>query len=53
MQWLVNRGLFRKLQAPHAYTLTDAGEDVFRKLLVSQAGLKLNEKIEEGRVKGG
>lgn len=47
MIWLVNRGLFRKLQARNCYTLTDQGETVFQKLVLSQAGLRLNAGIRE------
>lgn len=49
MIWLVNRGLFRKLQGHQMYTLTDEGEACFRRLLVSGAGMKINDGIEEVR----
>lgn len=45
--WLENRRLFRKLQAPGSYSLTDEGEAAFRKLLASGAGLDLNRLVRE------
>ena len=50
MLWLVQRGLFRGLQARNNYTLTEAGEKVFRDLLASGAGLRLNAQIRETQV---
>lgn len=50
MMWLVQRGLFRKLQANNTYTLTDEGEAEFRRLLASGAGLRLNPMLRETRV---
>lgn len=47
MMWLVNRGLFRGLQARNTYTLTEKGEAEFRRLLSAGAGLKLNKEIRE------
>lgn len=51
LYWLVNRGLFRKLQARNTFTLTEEGEAVFRKLLATQAGMRINPLIREVRVK--
>ena len=31
--FMVNKGLFRGLQAPHAYTLTESGETAYAQLL--------------------
>lgn len=50
MMWLVQRGLFRALQAHNTYTLTEEGEAEFRRLLASGAGLRLNAQIKETRV---
>lgn len=45
--WLENRGIFRAGQAPHSYVLTDEGERLFRQLLASGAGMKINQQIRE------
>lgn len=42
---------FRKGQAPGSYILTDLGEDTFKRLLASGAGLDINRQIAEGRLK--
>lgn len=51
MLWLVNRGLFRKLQAHNTYTLTDEGEAEFKRLHATGAGLRINASIRETQVK--
>lgn len=50
MQWLVQRDLFRPLQARHTFTLTGAGEDIFARLHATGEGGKLNDLIEKVRV---
>lgn len=39
--------LFQRTQAPGTYTLTDAGEDAFRRLVATGQGLELNRQIRK------
>lgn len=52
LYFLTNRGLTRQLQDMRRYTLTDTGEAEFRKLVLCQAGLRLNKAIIEVELKG-
>lgn len=49
LYFLVRRGLFRRLQAPGAYTLTDQGETQFQQMLIRGDGGRLNDEIREVR----
>lgn len=49
--FLVQRGLFRPLQAPHTYTLTEEGEKIFRKLVLDGEGMTINSEIREVKLK--
>lgn len=51
MLWLVNRGLFRRLQARNMYAMTDEGEAIFRKMHASGAGERINAGIREVQAK--
>jgi len=46
-EWLERRGLIRSLQAPRTYTLTDAGEAEFKRMLARGDGLWINRQIRE------
>ncbi len=49
LYFLVGRGLFRKLQMPGTYTLTDEGEEQFKKMLIRGDGGRLNDEVREVR----
>lgn len=50
-EFLVHRDLFMRLQARHTYDLTDMGRRVFERLLAAGAGLKINARVKETKVK--
>lgn len=49
--WLLNRGLVRKMQDASLYELTDAGREVFQRLLVSGFGFKAAKLLRKAKLK--
>ena len=51
LYFLESRKLFRTLQENNAYTLTDAGESLYREILIRGDGGGLNEEIRRVELK--
>jgi hypothetical protein len=51
LYFLEARGIFRKLQSPNAYTLTEKGDSLFGKMLIAGDGATLNDEVIEVRRK--
>jgi hypothetical protein len=51
LRWLAGRGLVRELQGHNKFTLSEAGEAAFRKLLLAGDGGALNAATHHAKLK--